>query len=392
LIPAVIVNANNIMALSILRSLGRRGIPVICIFGKSNRREPYYNIISSSRYVAKKYFFQEDESGDNLVQCLIGLSINKAEEKSVLFPVGDADMICISMKRGLLKNKYRLLMPAHGTLENLLCKEKFFEFATRNALPIPRTYIINQGTDIEKVGKEARFPCVLKPSWRNSHWLRRYRNEKVLHVAGAKELNDKFQEISRHVSGFVLQEVVAGGEDQILCSFVYLNEFSEPLAMFMCKKLRQFPRRFGNTALAESVFDPEVARLTVSICKKLELVGYASIEFKRNSDDGCYKILEITPSRLNRQVGLADAAGMNIPYIWYCHQVGKTLEVKDYNLATRWLSEVNDFRALSEYIRAKEYTLKTWINSYRGIRSCEVFAKDDLNPLLKLCLASNLRR
>jgi predicted ATP-grasp superfamily ATP-dependent carboligase len=121
-------------------------------------------------------------------------------------------------------------------------------------------------------------------------------------------------------------------------------------------------------------------------------VGYASIEFKRNSDDGCYKILEITPSRLNRQVGLADAAGMNIPYIWYCHQVGKTLEVKDYNLATRWLSEVNDFRALSEYIRAKEYTLKTWINSYRGIRSCEVFAKDDLNPLLKLCLASNLRR
>jgi predicted ATP-grasp superfamily ATP-dependent carboligase len=156
--------------------------------------------------------------------------------------------------------------------------------------------------------------------------------------------------------------------------------------MFLCRKIRQYPPDFGNTSLAEAVSAPEVEQISRRICKQLALVGYVGIEFKRDPRDNAYKILEITPSRIDRQAGLSDACGINIPYLWYAYLLGLNVKAGVSEKPYRWASEVNEVRSLGRYLKRREWTIINWLRSYRNVRRWEVFAGDDLFPFLMLTL------
>lgn len=384
--PAVIVNADNIMALSAIRSLGRQGIPVIAIFGKRNFFEQYSRIIRSSRFISKIYYFYENNYENNLVSQLIktGRSLGS---KAVLFPVSDYDMIIISSNRELLEEFYHILMPPHDMLETLLHKELFYKFSNKNNLPIPRTFFPAEINDIENIAEKVNYPCIIKPSWRDDLWIKTYKNKKVLVVENSRELKQTFHKTFSLFRKLVVQDIISGPENNILCTFTYLDIHSETLGIFVCRKIRQFPPYYGNTALAESVLDEKVIDLTKSICKQLGLVGYVSIEFKKDEKDNSYKIIEITPCRLNRQAGLADALGVNIPNIWYCYLLKKPIpQINSYKTHCKWMSEVNEMRALPFYLKDVWKNILRWLRSYKNIKQFEVLAKDDLMPSLMLLL------
>jgi predicted ATP-grasp superfamily ATP-dependent carboligase len=170
------------------------------------------------------------------------------------------------------------------------------------------------------------YPCIIKPGWRNEAWQRQHGNDKVVVVNNPDELLDRLRSLYDRFEHLVVQEIVPGSERNIVCSFTYLTEESEPLGIFTSGKIRQFPPNFGNSSLVQQVSEPQVVALTVRICKQLGLVGYASIEFKKDERDGTYKVIEITPCRFNRQAGLADAAGLCLPYVWYCHVLRRPID------------------------------------------------------------------
>jgi len=388
LIPASVTNANNIMALSVMRSLGRRRIPVNAFFGRNEHSSPYNMIVRHCRYIDKSYHFEESMYAENMISLLMDTG-RRAGHKSVLFPVSDQDMIIISEHRQSLSDHYHLLMPEHEVLDMLLSKEKFYAFASAHDLLIPRTFFPTEGLDITRISQTIDYPCIMKPSWRDDHWMDQFRNTKVIICRTPAELISNYRRL--HTLGYrvLVQEIVSGDETNILCSFTYLSELSEMLGVVVCRKIRQFPKDFGNTSLAETVVDQDVVELTGSICKKLKLTGYVSIEFKRDPRSNGLKIIEITPSRINRHADIAAVAGFNIPCFWYDYLAhGRVSNNERQKADIGWLSEVNELRTLSSYLKDGEMTIPELLRSYKNIKRCEVLSWDDMKPFIYLILSA----
>jgi predicted ATP-grasp superfamily ATP-dependent carboligase len=386
LVPAVVVNTNTVVALAAVRSLGRNGVPVIGVFGESPEVHSYSGIVKSSRFLSRWVSFDESDYERACLHCLMELG-RELPAKAVLFPASDRDMYMISEHRDPLKEHYHLLLPSHEMVDTLLDKHKFHEFMGSTNPLIPRTCLPSGDLGIDVLANQVNYPCIIKPFLRDEEWIRQYGNTKVFLCDSASKLKDTFAAVHPHFDKVMVQEVVPGPETNIVCTFTYLDSQSNPLGMFTCRKIRQYPPLFGNTALAESASDPEAEEITRRLCKELGLAGYVSIEFKRDARTMALKILEFTVGRINRQVGLSDACGMNIPYLWYCHLLGRKTAVRVHRESSRWASEVNELRAFRPYLRSREWTLWNWIRSYRQVRQWELFSWDDLRPFSKLLLS-----
>jgi predicted ATP-grasp superfamily ATP-dependent carboligase len=387
-VPAVVVNANNISALIPIRSLGRKGVPIVAVFGQGSLAR-YAPVVRSSRFISDTHTFDDSDYERSLVSCLrdIGKSHGR---KSVLFPTSDEDMIIVSAHRDALQEYYHLLMPSHELLSILLNKHCFYPFAEARGIPIPRTFRIDSLADIEHIARKVAYPCIIKPAWRNEAWQTRFGNRKVIISNGPEELRANFRSLDDQFKGLTVQEVVHGDESNIVCSFTFLDERSEPLGIFISKKIRQFPPHFGNSSLVQRVSEPKVLELTTKVCKQLGLVGYVSIEFKKDDRDGAFKVIEVTPCRVNRQTGLSDEAGLSIPYIWYRQVLNMPVESALTTSECTWVSEVNEVRAFLEYWRSGEYTVSEWLRSYKNVTCFEVLAKDDPLPIIVLLLSAFL--
>lgn len=374
------------MALVAIRSLGRNGVPVIGVFGESPDVPPYGGIVESSRFLSRRVSFDESDYERACLRCLMELG-RELPAKAVLFPVSDRDMHVVSEHRESLKEHYHLLLSSQKMVHTLLDKHEFHEFMGGTNPLIPRTYLISGDLGIDALANRVNYPCIIKPFWRDEEWIRRYGNTKVFLCDSASELKETFAAIHPHFDKVMVQEVVPGPETNIVCTFTYLDSQSNPLGIFTCRKIRQYPPHFGNTALAESAPDPEAEEITRRLCKELGLAGYVSIEFKRDARTMALKILEFTVGRINRQVGLSGACGMNIPYLWYCHLLGRKTAVRVHREPSRWASEVNESRAFRPYLRSRGWTLWSWVRSYHRVRQWEVFSLDDLRPFSMLLLS-----
>lgn len=386
--PAVVINANNILSLQTIRALGRKGIPVHAISLHDDKISLYEKIIQKSKYVTKFFIYKKNnqEYEKKLITALL-VYARLLNAKAVLFPVSDQDMINVSKNRNSLNEFYYLVMPEHNILEELLYKERFSKLAQNFDLTVPNTIVIENEEDIyKKIKMWNLFPCIVKPSLKDKYWVKSYGNKKAIIIKSKTELENMAKFALGSSQKIIIQEIIGGRESNIFCSFCFLDDRNQADLIFICKKIRQYPLYFGNTAIAESVINLELENITRDICKRLKLVGYVSIEFKRNFYHHKYYILEITASRMNRQAGLSEISGLNLPFLWYNYAINPNIKIdfpRSYKNGIKWISELNEIRCFLNYLRKKDFSLFDIFKSYRGVRGFELFAVDDLKPLIQ---------
>lgn len=371
------------MSLPIIRLLGAQNIFVSGVFSKGPESHFYFSIISKSRYLNETIIFREIDYELDQIQALINFG-KQQKDNPVIFLASDKDMIFTSKYREILKDYFLFTLPPHDVLDTILNKDKFIPFAQKENLPIPKSKEIF-GKELMSNSRYFEFPFILKPSWRDINWLNYFGRQKVLYINCEKDIEDNLDKIDSLDIKFLIQEIIPGRESNIFCSFAILNNNSDPIEIGHCKKIRQYPRGFGNTALAEPIFDDELEALSIKIFKILNLKGYASIEYKKDPRDEKFKIMEVTPNRFNRQFAVTNIIGLNLPYSLYNFEVGNDYELpKTIYRKTRWVSEVNEIRAFRSYIISKEYTPISWLKELKRIGLFEIFDKKDLKPFLQL--------
>lgn len=384
-VRAVVLNCINIVALPIIRSLGRKDIDVTGIFSSGKRYHFYSGIIRNSKYMKRRICFDESAYESELINTLVEWG-KKCGTQSTLFLASDQDMIAVSKHRDQLKEYFLFLLPPHETLIGLLNKHRFVRVAQNCGLPIPKSAVAFCGEDIEEATREFEFPFIIKPSWRDNDWLDRFGEQKVFQVNSRTDLKEMDTE-------FVVQEVIPGNERNIFCSFAVLDVDSNPIEMGHCRKIRQHPRHFGNTSLAETIQDDDLGFVSTGVFKKLGLKGYASIEYKRDPRDNQLKIIEVTAGRFNRQFAVTGLAGMNLPYTLYNYLVGADIKpAKAESGNARWASEVNELRSMKAYVSSKEYSLLSWVKELGNVKCYEIFDKKDLVPFVALFRQVALRK
>jgi predicted ATP-grasp superfamily ATP-dependent carboligase len=356
-LPKVIVTDPHMVrhALPVVRSLGRRGIYVTCLYKKTDFLKQGYIGGAASKY-CKNLVISEDILSD-----IIELS----QQHKVLIPISNSTIDLVSKNLGIISEHISVPIPnfQHG-------------------IPTPTTYFIDDFADIERVNQNIPFPAIIK-----------FRDELIapyprwVAVNSQEELIREYKRMHEIQNYPIIQEYIKG---KGVGFFALYNKHHEPRAIFCHERLREYPPDGGQSGLCRSICDDELVTYGDKVLSTLRWYGVAMVEFKLDQDRKL-KLMEVNP-RFWGSLQLAILAGVDFPWLLYklalCGDVDPVINYKE-NVMMRYLSI--ELCALNKYIRSVRQNKIGYVvglikefcdrNIHEGL-----LARDDLKPLVNNCL------
>jgi D-aspartate ligase len=189
----------------------------------------------------------------------------------------------------------------------LMDKQDADRIARLTGVRVPWTAQVSSMEELERRATEAPWPCVVKPVL-SHEWRDRYGEKRSFFTAGAREAARLMEGPLGEGFRMLLSQYIPGGDQDVEEAIVVrLADGSYPV-QFGCRKLRQYPPGFGETAVGESSPLPETMRLAKRILDEAGFVGVAGVETKRHAGTDERWFLEVNV-RLPGQWGLGDACG-----------------------------------------------------------------------------------
>jgi predicted ATP-grasp superfamily ATP-dependent carboligase len=304
--------------LSIVRPLGRAGIPVACVVTSDAKER-----ISLSRFVRRTVIVPDAETdAEGLLRALVDFGA-ALSTPPVLLVDTDPDMLFLSRNRDRLAKYFRFALPSSDLLEDLVDKRRFADLARRADLPTPETHVIAQGTATRdpRVRAWRRFPCIVKPGLR-THWFgSRFgphvitSTQKALCVRSRAELDAMTPDLEAHPGDFILQPLIEGGEAQIVSYHAYVAN-AGVVADFTGRKVRTVPREYGFSSYVQITDDERVREVGRDVVTRVGFRGVIKLDFKEDTRDGGLYLLEANP-RFNLWHHPGAVAGVNLPALYY---------------------------------------------------------------------------
>lgn len=372
----------NVIALAITRSLGRKGVKVV-------RVQP--NLLDyglSSKYCGKIEICPNHYESEEALANFLNDMATAYDGKKVLIPASDDSAHFLGKWQDELRPAFAIPVARKEVIERVIDKKKQFEDAERLGIPIPETYFPADMSDARALAKEIRnYPYIFKPTiahkWRLASMRNISKGRKAVVVNNAEELLREYEQISEGDRDVMLQRIVPDGGEGIFTFLSYFTENSEPAAYCVRKKLRQKPIDFGYCTSTMSCHDDTVVEQSIRLLQGIGYHGIGGVEYKHDPRTGRYELLEINARAVNT-VGIAEACGVNLPYIAYKDMAeGKVEKATSWEEGVVWLWLSLDFRAAMDMRKAGRLTVADWLGSLRGKRVHAVFAADDMMPAAK---------
>jgi predicted ATP-grasp superfamily ATP-dependent carboligase len=384
--PAALVLGLSPTGLTAARSLGRRGIPV---FGADLSRWSLGRFSRYCRHVPE--ICEASGDGDALLSALVDFA-EERPHRPVLYVTNDDYIEMLAPRAERLEPHFRLTTDLAGVAGRFLDKREFYDICREARVELPATFWPRDAADVKRIAGEISYPALVKPA--RGHRLRgAMGGDKVALADTPEALRRRYDTLAEVDPRLLVQEVIPGGEDRILVAGCYLDRDSRPRALFVGRKLRQFPHDFGSASLAESCSDPEVGRLSEAFLRKVGFVGLCGTEYKLDPRDGKRKMIEVNP-RLTLWMALTRAAGVDMALAAYRDAVdGQVPEMRQRD-GVRWTYLARDLQTSLRYLRTGRLGVGEWLRSYRGLEEEAVLAGDDPGPALAypLYALSRLKR
>jgi D-aspartate ligase len=360
--------------LGVARSLGREGIQVTGVDFKHDAPG------LKSRYCRCLVTPHPHEQPERLLEILMGEG-RKLRQKGILYPTSDAYVLFVSRFRKELSQSFLFAIPPEDVLEGIINKRRQYELAERIGIQYPRTFYPESLGDVEAIKQTIKYPAFIKPYY--SHvWQATFKN-KGFQVASPEQLVERYMEVFGRKLQAMAQEIIKGPNTNHVKVCAYLSENHEPFAMFVTKKIRQYPTDFGVGTCMESLHNQPLADMALRFFRGTSYRGTGSIEFKKDECDGEFKMIELN-ARLWQQNIQATYAGVNFPLIQYLDLTGQLDHpVLDYRDGVRWFDAIQDFQAFWTYRKQGALSLRQWTRSWWGSDCYAYFAWDDPKPAWK---------
>lgn len=230
----------------------------------------------------------------------------------VLFPADDTVVRIVAEHAGELATQFHFVLPDLPTVDRLLDKSVFHQWALANDFPVPHTAIVHNPGQLRAALAEMAFPVVFKPVERTPQW----QDFSKYGTAYRFETVDDFERLPfapfDAADRFVVQEWIPGRDSDVYFCLTYRDRNGEELAAQGGRKITQWRVDTGSTALAVTHEDAELHKLTRRLLDTAGHVGFGSLEVRRSTRDGRMLITEPTVGRPDLQTALAAAAGVNL--------------------------------------------------------------------------------
>jgi D-aspartate ligase len=365
-----LVMAADYRALGVVRSLGRQGIPVWVL------KQGGHLVAAVSKYVRRNVSWSA--AGDTAeVEQLLSLGAEHSLDGWLLFPTDDHAVALISRHHQLLSRQYTVTVPPWELLRFACDKRLLHETAGKLGIPQPWTTWPRSREELASL--DCPFPVILKPATRfrpNTLAV-----PKAWRVDNRSSLLERYDQATAAVGpdNLIIQEILPRDESAQF-SYAALCRNGRVVASVAARENRQYPMDFGQfSTFVETVEEPELAQLSDRLLRAVRFDGLIELEFKRDTRDGLFKILDVNP-RVWGWHTLAKRAGVDFPYLLWRFLHDQPVPSLRGRSGERWIHLSGDIPAALQQLRHGRLTLREYLRSIKGPAEYALFASDDPAP------------
>lgn len=229
-----------------------------------------------------------------------------------LLPSEDDLAAEFSKLQGQFPDNVRFCGPSYDIVQLLLEKTEFSVWAKTQGFPVPKTVPIHSHQELLNCLECFNYPAILKPLVRTPEWQTASPVEKVIRLESPNDIKTIPFDLFKVAPSYILSEWIEGADEDVYFCLVFLDSESKVIASHTGRKLLQFPRLTGSTAICVDADLPPLEKLTADLFRSARCKGLASLEVKRSTKDGQLLITEPTVIRPNLQSYSAVAGGVNL--------------------------------------------------------------------------------
>jgi D-aspartate ligase len=372
-----IVIGGDYQGLGIVRSLGRRNVPVCVIDDETS-------IARFSRYtthsVAVSSLRGEKETVDSVLD--IGRRLNL--KGWVIYPTREETVAALSRYRSQLTDFFRVPTPQWETIQWVWDKRNTYHLANELGIPTPRTWYPRDAGELEKINAEP--PFAIKPAIKE-HFI--YATKaKAWRANNRTELRDLFERAAAQVEPgeVMIQELIPGDGRQ---QFAYCAFYKEgrSIGNMTARRSRQHPPEFGRAStFVETVEMPLLEALSERFLRAISYYGLIELEYKLDPRDGQYKLLDANARTWGYHT-LGMGAGVDFSSMLFADQIGEYVEPCRARSGVSWIRLVTDLPTGILEILGGRQNLWAYLASLKRFHVESVFSHEDPFPgLVELAL------
>ena len=356
--------------LGIVRSLGRRGIP-ICVI------DDEHSIAQYSRYTKYHVRLRELRDEGRTVTQIIDIGRRLGLQGWVLFPTREETVAAFAHQRERLSNHFRVPTPAWATVRWAWDKRETYKLAGQLGIPVPTTWYVQSQADLAKL--PIRFPVAIKPAikehfiyatkakaWRADDWAQLL----TLYSKAATLVGD----------GEVMIQDFIPGDGQ--CQFAYCAFFKDghSIGKLTARRVRQHPPEFGRASTyVETVDIPELELLSERFLRAIDYYGLVELEYKRDPRDGQFRLIDVNARTWGYHT-IGAVSGVDFTYMLFADQIGLPVESHQGKAGIRWVRVTTDLpTAILELLRGR-LDVRNYLHTLREAHTEAVFCREDPVP------------
>ena len=357
-------------SLAMARSLGRRGIPVRFLTSDNT-------IAGYSRYTARSALAPSPERPEAL-PFLLDYGARHGLQGWVLFAGGDPEVRLIAENHEVLATMFRVTTPPWESTRWGHNKRLTYERAAALGIDHPRVISLRSRGDV--LDGDFRFPVVLKPTSRELS--NAFTAAKAWRADDRPALIALYDQAASMVGqgDVVVQEYIPGdGGTQF--SWAALCDRGVPVASVVALRRRQYPVEFGTGTLVQTVTNQVVEAAGARFVASMNYTGLVEIEFKLDTRDGSYRLLDVNP-RIWNWISLGDKAGVEFSWLAWQLAMGEPFQPAKGRAGVSWLHLSRDLVGVARQISRGTLSVGGYLASFRGPKDFSIAAADDPLPAL----------
>jgi D-aspartate ligase len=372
-----VVIGGDYQGLGIARSLGRQGIPVCVVDDETS-------IARTSRFVKRVVRVPDLRGQTALLDALEVAAKRFGLSGWVLYPTREENVAAIAAHRDTLLRQFRVPTPSLTSVRYAWDKREVYRLAERLGVAIPRTWFPR--SEAELPAMDNLGPLVVKPAIKENFFYTTH--AKAWRADSQAQLSSAFRRAAEIVGDgeVIVQELVPGGGQEQYAYCAFFRE-GRAVASMTVRRRRQHPSDFGRASTYVETLDlPEIAEPSIRFLREIEYYGLVELEYKRDSRDGEYKLLDVN-ARTWGYHSLGRPAGVDFPYLLFRDQIGEPVDEVHAQPGVRWIRLATDVPNALRDIRAGTLRSRDYLRSLRGVDTEAVFSlRDPLPGLYEIAL------
>ncbi|MGH9685824.1 MAG: ATP-grasp domain-containing protein [Candidatus Acidiferrales bacterium] len=372
-----VVLGGDYQGLGIVRSLGRRGIPVCVI-------DDQWSIARYSRYTELFHSAKSLLDTRLTIDTLREAGTKYGMDGWVIYPTRDELVAAVSQCRDELTENFRVSTPGWGVIRWLWDKRNTHQLAEKLGIPIPRTWYPCQDNELKQL--EGHFPVVIKPAIKE-HFIYATR-DKAWRADERSQLRALYDRALRYIPAeeIMVQDLVPGDGG---CQYSYCAFFKDgkSVASLTACRRRQHPIEFGRASTyVETVNLPLLKEYSERFLRSINYYGLVELEYKRDTRDGSYRLLDVNGRTWGYHT-IGRSAGVDFPYLLFSDQMNEPIQQCVGRAGVRWIRLLTDLPTAALSIWKGELGVRSYLETLHSYDEEAVFSREDPLPgLMEIAL------